>query len=210
MNKEAGYLVVITGASGAGKDEVTKKLIERDEKTRRIVTFTNRAIRKGEMNGVDYNFVSTLEFEKMIEQNYLAEYVVYRQDKNGNNEYKGTLRSDLENVLEGERVIWRIDPTRAAETKDFLRGSLGREKGGLVAEKSLVVYVGVENLAVLKRRQLSRDGAKFSKEGFEKNLRNDWKNWLRFYGNYDLVVINRDGELDKTVDEIEREIGKLK
>lgn len=109
--------MVITGASGAGKDEVTKNMCQINCKRRRIVTFTNRTKRDNEVDGVDYNFVGTFEFEKMIEENKLAEFVIYRQDKHGNNEYKGTLRSDLENVLQGEEVIWRIDPTRAAETK---------------------------------------------------------------------------------------------
>ncbi len=209
MEKESGYLLVITGASGAGKDEMTKKLCQINSKRRRIVTYTNRPKREGEVDGVDYNFVSTGDFEKMIEEKELAECVVYRKDKDGNNEYKGTLRSDLENVLQGEEVIWRIDPTRAAETKDFLINNLG-ETGKEVARRTLVVYVGVENLAVLKRRQKKREGEKFSKEGFANNLRKDWENWLNLGDKYDLVVINRDGELDRAVEKVEGEIGKIK
>lgn len=209
MTNKEGYLLVITGASGAGKDEATKKLCQINSERRRIVTYTNRSIREGEVNGVDYNFIGTADFEKMIEEGKLAEYVVYRKDKNGNNEYKGTLRKDLENVLEGEEVIWRIDPTRAAETKDFLINNLG-EVGNEVAKRTLVVYVGVDNLAVLKRRRKKRDGEKFCKNGFKDNLRRDWENWLKLGNRYDLVVINREGELDKTIEEIEREIGKIK
>jgi guanylate kinase len=205
MEKEAGYLVVITGASGAGKDETTKKLCQLNCNRRRIVTFTNRPKRDNEVDGVDYNFVSRGDFENMIEEGQLAEYVPYRIYEDGSIEYKGTLRKDLENVLEGEEVIWRIDPTRAAEAKSFLIDKLG-EEGELVAKRTLVVYVGVENLAVLKRRQKIREGDKFNKESFNKNLRSDWNNWLNLRNKYDLVVINRDGELDKTVEEIEMEI----
>jgi guanylate kinase len=179
-----------------------------NSKRRRIVTYTNRLKRDIEVDGVDYNFVTTTDFETMIKEGSLAEHVPYRTDEDGNTEWKGTSRKDLENVLEGEEVIWRIDPTRAAEAKVFLKNKLG-EIGEKVARRTLVVYVGVENLAVLKRRQKKREGDKFSKEGFVKNLRNDWNNWLNLGDKYDLVVINRDGELDKTVEEIEREIGKI-
>lgn len=75
-----------------------------------------------------------------------------------------------------------------------------------MAKRTLVVYVGVESLSVLKRRQEKRDGEKFNKESFKKNLRTDWGNWINLGDKYDLVVINRDGELEKTVEEIEREI----
>lgn len=209
MTNKEGCLVVITGASGAGKDETTKMLCQRNPGMRKIVTFTNRPKRDGEVDGVDYNFVGTLDFEKMIEEDKLAEFVVYRQDKNGNNEYKGTLRSDLENVLEGERVIWRIDPTRAAETKEFLIRNLG-EIGEKVAARTLVVYVGVEKIRVLKSRQKNREKGRFNPDGFVRNLKKDWNDWLNLRDKYDLVVINRDGEIERTVEEIESEIGNIK
>ena len=75
-------VIVISGPSGVGKDAVIRRLQELRE-LHMVVTATSRGMRPGEVDGVDYFFVSTPEFEDMIDQGELIEHaVVY-------GEYKG-------------------------------------------------------------------------------------------------------------------------
>ena len=60
MNKER-CLLVISGPSGAGKDTVVKKMLEKHPEIEMSVSATTRAPREKEVNGVDYYFLPNIE-----------------------------------------------------------------------------------------------------------------------------------------------------
>ena len=69
-------MIVLAGASASGKTEVAKLLAKKYGITK-IVTTTTRDKRTGEVDGVDYFFVSKEEFEKMILEDKFVEYTLY-------------------------------------------------------------------------------------------------------------------------------------
>ena len=75
MNK--GMLVVFSAPSGCGKDTVFRELCKRHENIVESISATTRTARKGEVNGVDYFFISEDDFHRMIENNGLLEYAQY-------------------------------------------------------------------------------------------------------------------------------------
>ena len=90
-------MLIIVGPSATGKTEVVKLLISKYG-MKKLVTYTTRCMRVGEINHVDYHFLDRCEFEKKITEGYFLEYVEY----NGN--YYGTsfegLDSDKVVILE--------------------------------------------------------------------------------------------------------------
>ncbi len=102
-------LIVISGPSGVGKDAVVRTLQRREADLHFVVTATSRKIRKEEVNGVDYIFVSEQKFEQMIQNDELLEYaIVYDQ-------YKGIPKSQVRDALQtGKDVIMRLDVQGAA------------------------------------------------------------------------------------------------
>lgn len=72
-------MIVLAGASASGKTEVAKLLAKKYGITK-IVTTTTRDKRVGEVDGVDYFFVSNDKFEQMIQEGRFVEYTLY----NGN------------------------------------------------------------------------------------------------------------------------------
>ena len=69
-----GFLLVISGPSGAGKGTVCKKLLERNNKLVFSVSVTTRKPRPGEIDGVNYYFVDEKEFDQMVENGELLEH----------------------------------------------------------------------------------------------------------------------------------------
>nr|WP_275107243.1 guanylate kinase [Sulfobacillus harzensis] len=67
-------MFVFTGPSGAGKGSVMRRLLERDPHLKKVVTYTTRAPREGEVDGFDYRFVSVEAFHGLIERDELFEY----------------------------------------------------------------------------------------------------------------------------------------
>ena len=80
-------LVILSGVSGAGKDTIKKELIKREENIVTIPSFTDRTMREGEVDGVPYHFVSTQEFERMINDDELYEYNVHHEHYYGTSKY---------------------------------------------------------------------------------------------------------------------------
>lgn len=72
-------MLVISGASASGKTEVAHIICKKYGLTR-VITVTTREKRVGEVDGVDYFFVSKDEFKRLIEEDKLVEYAEY----NGN------------------------------------------------------------------------------------------------------------------------------
>ena len=81
-------MIILVGQSASGKTEIAKELVNKYG-FKKLVTYTSRAMRVGEVEGKDYNFVSAKDFEDKIKNNFFFEYVFY------NNNYYGTAFEDI-------------------------------------------------------------------------------------------------------------------
>ena len=103
---ENNVLFILSGPSGVGKSTVGSSLINflgRD-KIRRVVTTTTRPPRAGEVDGVDYFFVSKEKFISKIKDGVFLEYAIT------NDEYYGSSMSDIMSTLEsGMDALLTID-----------------------------------------------------------------------------------------------------
>ena len=137
MNKR-GTLFVITGPSGAGKGTILREVIRSLDRLYFSVSATTRAPRPGEVDGVNYYFVSREEFEKMIEQEKMIEYANYV----GN--YYGTPKEYVESKLsEGKDVILEIEIQGALKVKEQF-------------PQTLLLFVTPPNATILKERLVGR------------------------------------------------------
>ena len=69
-----GTLFVFAAPSGAGKTSLVKALLENMDSISVSVSHTTRAMRPGEEDGIDYNFIDILHFEKMVSENAFLEH----------------------------------------------------------------------------------------------------------------------------------------
>ena len=101
---DRGRLFVISGPAGAGKTEIVKKLIEKHPDVRLSVSCTTRAPRPGEVDGVNYHFVSEERFRELIDADAFSEWAHVHQN------HYGTLKSTVQKELsEGHDLILEID-----------------------------------------------------------------------------------------------------
>ncbi len=75
--KKSGMIVILSAPSGCGKDTVFREISKIRSDVVESVSATTRLPRKGEIDGIDYFFKTTDEFEKMIERDSFLEYACY-------------------------------------------------------------------------------------------------------------------------------------
>ena len=111
---QRGLLIVLSGPSGVGKGTVRNALFEMPEQEFVYsVSMTTRAPRPGEVDRVDYYFVSKEEFERQIAAGNLLEYAEFV----GN--YYGTPKDKVEEQLnKGKEVILEIEVNGALQVRD--------------------------------------------------------------------------------------------
>lgn len=111
--KKRGILIVVSGFSGAGKGTLMKALLNKYDNYALSISATTRNPREGEVDGREYFFKTTEDFEKMIAQDELIEYAKYV------NNYYGTPRAYVEEQLEsGKDVILEIEIQGALKVKE--------------------------------------------------------------------------------------------
>ncbi len=99
-----GRLFVISGPAGAGKTEIVKKLLEKHPDVKLSISCTTRAPRPGEVDGVNYFFVSEERFQALIGEGAFYEWAHVHQNHYGT--LKSTVRKELS---EGHDLILEID-----------------------------------------------------------------------------------------------------
>ena len=99
-----GLMLVLSSPSGAGKTTLSRKLLAGDDGITLSVSATTRPPRAGEVDGVDYSFVTTEQFAAMVEAGELLEWATVF-----GNRY-GTPRAPVEAALSaGRDVLFDID-----------------------------------------------------------------------------------------------------
>ena len=180
-------LIVISGPSGVGKDAVLEKMAELGSPHYFTVTATTRAKRSGERDGVDYFFVTTERFRKMIEQGELLEWAeVY-----GN--YYGSPKAQIrENLSESKSVILKIDIQGAASVRER-------------CPEALLIFLAPPSLAELERRLRERMTESPDELAIRLKIADQE---MQESSKFDHVVVNENGKIDDAVREIERIISE--
>jgi len=174
-------VVVLSGPSGVGKDEVLVELKRRGVPYHFVVTATTRPRRSGETDGVDYLFVSVAEFAEMIEEGELLEHALVYGD------YKGIPKNQVRRALaEGKDVLLRIDVQGAQTVKRLIDGAV-------------FIFLIAETMDELERRLRER---KTEPPDRLKMRIATAREELRRVCDFDYVVVNRRDRLEETVDTV--------
>lgn len=174
-------LIVISGPSGVGKDSVIQRMIARDLPFHFVVTATTRAPRPEERHSVDYFFFSRDEFAEMIDKDELLEYaIVY-------NDYKGIPKEQVRQALaSGKDVVMRLDVQGAATVRSL-------------CPDALLIFLTTQNEEeMLSRLRLRMTETPEALKLRVATARQELKRVIEF----DYVVVNSQGKLDKAVDTI--------
>jgi len=110
-----GTLYIISAPSGAGKTSLVKALLAKDNQIRVSVSDTTRLARKGETDGVDYNFVTMDTFNLQIEQGVYLEYADVFTNKYGTSKYWVE-----DQLAQGTDVILEIDWQGAQQVRKIM------------------------------------------------------------------------------------------
>jgi len=175
-------IIVISGPSGVGKDAVLQLMKQRKLPMHFVVTMTSRPRRENEQEGVDYFFVSCLQFEEMIAQDRLVEYAKVYDD------YKGIPRSQIDEALaSGKDVVLRLDVQGAAKIR------------ALYPEAILVFLIPSSHAEWLQRLKERKTESLESLRLRVETARQEIKRIHEF----DYLVVNSEGQLAQTVDAIQ-------
>ena len=120
-----GILFIISGPAGSGKTTICDGLIEK-ETLQRIVTSTTRSPRQGEIDGLDYHFLTPDDFKTKIKEDAFYEYATVH------NNYYGTQKLDIINpILAGQNLLLNIDVQGAKTIKE--KASADKDLKGHIA-----------------------------------------------------------------------------
>lgn len=184
MNKprseRIGTLFVLSAPSGAGKSTVAEKVLEVTPRLSRSISHTTRPIRKGEVDGVDYHFVTRDAFEGMVERGEFIEWA----EVHGN--LYGTAYSNIDDIVlkRHDDLLLVIDVQGAASL---------REKG----LERVTIFLAPPSMGELEKR-LSGRGSD-SEEAVRVRLANASYEMAEM-DKFDYTVINDD--LSTAVDEV--------
>ncbi|AEA82434.1 guanylate kinase [Stutzerimonas stutzeri] len=171
MSATTGTLYIVSAPSGAGKTSLVKALVDAQPQVRVSVSHTTRAMRPGEVDGVNYHFVSRDEFLARLERNEFLEHA----EVFGN--LYGTSQRWLEQTLaEGYDLILEIDWQGAQQVRRLMPQA-----------KSIFILPPTQEAL---RQRLNNRGQD-SDEIIEKRMR-EAVSEMSHYVEYDYLVINDD------------------
>ena len=166
-------IIIISSPSGAGKTSICKKLLGLDLNIRLSISVTTRTARDNEIDGKDYYFVSSDEFQEMMDNNKFLEHAKVF------NNYYGSLRVHVDNHLSnGNDVLFDIDWQGAQQivNSDYSR--------------IITIFIMPPSKESIKQRLLTRQ--KDSGDNIEtvKNRMMEYETEISHQDEYKYIIIN--------------------
>jgi guanylate kinase len=175
-------LIVVSGPSGVGKDSVVTELQKRNQGLHFVVTTTDRSPRPNEVEGVDYNFVTTQRFQEMIANDEFIEYNLVYQD------YKGVPKKQIQNAFaSGSDVIMRVDVQGAARMRQLF-------------PEAVLIFIIPENIEEWCEQLADRHSE--THESLQQRIETAKKE-LESLPIFDYVVVNPHDHLERAVNSIQ-------
>lgn len=173
-----GSLFIVSGPSGCGKGTILAEILK-DERFYYSISATTRAPRPGEVDGVNYHFLTKEKFEELIANDGMLEYASYCDN------YYGTPLKPVEDMLnEGKHVILEIE----------VQGAVNVMKKRPDAVSVFILPPSMKEL----RRRLNKRGTE-TEDVIEKRL-SQAEREIKMAAQYDYVMIN--GELELAVNDL--------
>jgi guanylate kinase len=167
-----GRVIVLSGPSAVGKSTLVRCLRERISDLHFSVSATTRAPRPGEVDGVDYHFVSTDRFQQLIDDGSLLEWA----EIHGGLHRSGTVADPVRDaVAAGRPVLIEVDLAGARAVKQAM-------------PEAITVFLAPPNWAALEARLIGRGTE--TPEVIERRLATA-RTELAAQNDFDVVVVNR-------------------
>lgn len=174
-----GRIVILSGPSGSGKDTIIDAWIALNPRVQRVITFTTRAPRDGERDGIDYHFVTEEVFKEMVHKNKFLEHKeVYGMH------YGSPLEEPFAMAAAGKIAVLKID----------VQGAMAAMKR---VPQAISIFLMPPSLEELRRRLVHRGTDTL--EQIETRMKNAAKE-MGAAGEYNFVVVN---------DSVERAVGEI-
>jgi guanylate kinase len=167
-------LFTISAPSGAGKTSLVKALLSRKQSSLSVsVSHSTREMRPGEIDGVDYHFVSVDKFEQMVADNQFLEHASVFDN------YYGTARASVEAMLDsGKHVILEIDWQGARQVKERM-------------PETICIFILPPSREALEQRLVDR--ATEDRKAIDRRMM-EADSEMSHYGDAQFVVINEEFE----------------
>lgn len=163
-----GRLIVFSAPSGCGKGTMLAEILK-DDRFYCSVSATTRNPREGEVDGVNYHFLTTEQFQEKINCDGLLEYAKYCDN------FYGTLKSEVDdNIAKGKNVILEIEVQGAMKIRE-------------IRPDALFVFIAPPSVKELERR-LRKRGTE-TDDVIAKRVAQA-SNELTYADKYDYIIVN--------------------
>lgn len=178
-----GKIIIVSAPSGCGKSTILNRLLDSGETDMQFsVSATNRPPRPGEVDGVNYYFMTDDEFRKAIAEGRFVEYEEVYMGR-----FYGTLKSEIERITDqGHNVVMDID----------VKGAMNVKKA--FGPDALSIFIAPPSVDALRQRLEGR-GTETAEAIADRLGRAEYE--LGFAPKFDCKVVN--DELDRAVAEVD-------
>tara|TARA_B100001248_G_C27376408_1_gene454522 strand:+ start:149 stop:733 length:585 start_codon:yes stop_codon:yes gene_type:complete len=170
MRGRENIMVILSSPSGVGKTTITKKIQQKYPSFKISVSHTTRLARSNEVDGIDYNFISSAKFKKLINENKFYEYAKIFDN------YYGTLKKNVDELILKNDLIFDIDWQGTKQLSKFENLKL------------IKIFLVTPNKKELKERLVARN--QNSEEEVEKRFKS-FEEDVQHWKDYDYIIINK-------------------